>query len=102
MVYGGNFVYMAAENLLQNLYCFLEILQTSRSEEVLSWDGHSLDNALKWAAFAEQVNDGCAYMGVMGQTRRLLDQHGPTRDRMWSVPLSLWDTVTDNETVLER
>ena len=45
------------ENVLRNLYCFLEILQTSRSEEVSSWDKQSLDNALKWAAFAEQVND---------------------------------------------
>lgn len=43
------------ENLLRNLYCFLEILQTSRSDEVSSWDRQSLDNALKWAAFAEQV-----------------------------------------------
>jgi len=43
------------ENVLRNLYCFLEILQTSRSEDVSSWDKQSLDNALKWAAFAEQV-----------------------------------------------
>jgi len=45
------------ESVLRNLYCFLEILQTSRSEEVSSWDEQSLDNALKWAAFAEQVNN---------------------------------------------
>lgn len=44
-----------AENLLRNVYCFMEILQTSRSKEVSSWDRQSLDNALKWAAFAEQV-----------------------------------------------
>jgi len=50
------------ENVLRNLYCFLEILQNSRSEEVWSWDKQSLDNAMKWAAFAEQAitqsNDG--------------------------------------------
>jgi len=45
-----------AESLLRNFYCFLEILQTSRLEEVSSWDRQSLDNAMKWAAFAEQVN----------------------------------------------
>jgi len=45
------------ENVLRNLYCFLEILQTSRSEEVSSWDKQSLDNALKWAAFAEQASE---------------------------------------------
>ena len=43
------------ENVLRNLYCFLEILQTSRSEEVSTWDKQSLHNALKWAAFAEQA-----------------------------------------------
>ena len=43
------------ENVLRNLYCFLEILQNSRSEEVWSWDKQSLDNAMKWAAFAEQA-----------------------------------------------
>jgi len=45
------------ENVLRNLYCFLEILQNSRSEEVSSWDKQSLDNALKWADFAEQVKE---------------------------------------------
>ena len=45
------------EKVLRNLYCFLEILQTSRSEDVAKWDKQSLDNAMKWAAFAEQVND---------------------------------------------
>jgi len=45
------------ESVLRNLYCFLDILQTSRSEEVSSWDKQSLDNALKWAAFAEQASD---------------------------------------------
>jgi len=43
------------QNLLRNVYCFLEILQTSRSEKVASWEKESLENALKWAAFAEQV-----------------------------------------------
>jgi len=43
------------ETVLRNLYCFLEVLQTSRSEDVSAWDKQSLDNALKWAAFAEQA-----------------------------------------------
>jgi len=47
-----------AENFVRNLYCFLEILQASRSEEVSSWDRQSLGNALQWASFAEQVNNG--------------------------------------------
>ena len=64
-IHGGNVVTIKlynpimarkdAENLLRNLYCFLEILQTSRSKEVSSWDRQSLDNAVKWADFAEQV-----------------------------------------------
>jgi len=52
------------ENVLRNLYCFLEIMQTSRSEEVSSWDEQSLDNALKWAAFAEQVNNNAGVLQV--------------------------------------
>ena len=43
------------ETILRNLYHFLEVLQTSRSEEVSNWDKQSLNNALKWAEFAEQV-----------------------------------------------
>ena len=45
------------ENVLRNLYCFLEILQNSRREEASVWDKRSLENALKWSAFAEQASN---------------------------------------------
>jgi len=47
---------MSIETVFKNLFCFLEVLQNSISENVASWDRQSLINAFKWAAYAEQVN----------------------------------------------
>ena len=46
---------MSLETVFKNLYCFLEVLQNSKSEQVANWDKQSLNYAFKWAAYAEQV-----------------------------------------------
>jgi len=58
------------EGVLRNLYCFLEILQKSRSDEVSNWDKQSMSHALKWAAFADQASDD--YMHIKSRSGVIL------------------------------
>ncbi|CAH1777892.1 unnamed protein product [Owenia fusiformis] len=47
---------MSLQSILKNIYSFIEVLQSCRSDAVKGWDEQALSNAFKWAKYCEQIS----------------------------------------------
>ncbi|XP_014674032.1 PREDICTED: uncharacterized protein LOC106814250 isoform X2 [Priapulus caudatus] len=46
---------MSLKDVLKNIFSFVDILQRSRTDAVVSWDSQAIDDAFCWAKYCEQI-----------------------------------------------